>query len=727
MRMLLDKDHRGESIETAWALLVLALITAIAYWNSFKTPFVFDDFLTIQKNAGVRFGDFLHPALFGTRSILYMTFAANYLVSGQTVWGYHLVNLLLHVLNGILVFRIAAHLFREAEGTRAEANIFAFWASALFLLHPVQTESVTYISSRSELLSTFFYVLVFFVYISVPVNRIGFSFSLIVAIPFLLGLLSKETVITLPAALLLYEFIFRCRGEVRPLFSKWRFYITFFAFGAIAAYFLVTRVLVGSIGRIDGNLSPWSYFLTESRVMVRYLRVLILPAGLNLDYDFVASHSIFETQVMASILVLICLAAGAWHFRRRQPLAAFAIFWFFITLLPTSSFVPIRDVIFEHRLYLPLAGSCLLFPVLVREMAQLAERRWGGHVRQLYCCAGVIIFCIAGTVLRNEVWGDEARLWSDVVAKSPHKVRGYSGLSFAYYKRGEYGPALRVAKLGLAAAPDGRYGFLEAIGNMNLKLGRYDDAVSAVQQTVNISEAGQRSESYNNLGVCYLYMWNALNASRSKVSGEYFEQEKQRILGKSKEAFLKSFESDPHAFSALDSYINVVHESGAAGEVERELRSRFTETDFRLLYGLGKAALLDTDYARAAEYFQRASRSNTEEKLLYFNHAIALTQLNRTDAAIEQYRRALRLDPLFREAHFNVALLFAGENHFPEALEHFQDVLRMDPRNSRTHLEMARIYARDGQRSLAREHLGIVLRDAPQYPDAQALLQQLGS
>lgn len=376
-RMLLDKDKRGESIGTAWALLVLALITAIAYWNSFKTPFVFDDFLTIQKNAGVRFGDFLHPALFGTRSILYMTFAANYLANGQTVWGYHLVNLLLHVLNGVLVFLIAARLFREAGSLQTEEeHIFAFWASALFLLHPVQTESVTYISSRSELLSTFFYVLVFFVYISVPPRRIGFLFSLIVAIPFLLGLMSKETVITLPASLLLFEFIFRSRGEIRPLFSKWPFYITLFSFGAIAVYFLFTRVLVGTIGRIDGNLSPWSYFLTESRVMIRYLRLLILPVGLNLDYDFASSHSIFEIRVIASLLVLICLAAGAWHFRRRQPLAAFAVFWFFITLLPTSSFVPIRDVIFEHRLYLPLAGSCLLFPLLVREIAQLAERLW---------------------------------------------------------------------------------------------------------------------------------------------------------------------------------------------------------------------------------------------------------------------------------------------------------------------------------------------------------------
>src|SRR6266850_6407156 len=136
---------------------VLLLLTGVAYWNSFGAPLVFDDLLTIQAHAGVQFGDNLRPSIGTTRPLLYLTFAINYALHGQQVWGYHLVNFILHFLNGILVFLIAQHIFRRSGSSESEARTYALLAAGFFVAHPVQTESVTYVSSRSELLSTAFY------------------------------------------------------------------------------------------------------------------------------------------------------------------------------------------------------------------------------------------------------------------------------------------------------------------------------------------------------------------------------------------------------------------------------------------------------------------------------------------------------------------------------------------------------------------------------------------
>src|SRR5438105_3710044 len=141
-----------------WVAFGILLATALgAYCTSFSAPFVFDDLLTIQKNTGVRFGEFGWNLL-GARSVLYLTFTLNSIWSGQSVWSYHLVNFLLHVLNGLLIFLLAEQMFRHVEPEGQRCRIYAVLAAVFFLVHPVQTESVTYVSSRSELLSAFFYL-----------------------------------------------------------------------------------------------------------------------------------------------------------------------------------------------------------------------------------------------------------------------------------------------------------------------------------------------------------------------------------------------------------------------------------------------------------------------------------------------------------------------------------------------------------------------------------------
>src|SRR4051812_11694612 len=169
------------------ALILFAVALAGYAVYSFRAPLVFDDLLTIQRNTGVRFGEF-YWNLFSARSVLYLTFTLNYIWSGQEVWSYHLVNFLLHLINGLLVFFVAERIFSRTDIDPGRSRQFATLAAAFFLVPPVQTESVTYISSRSELLSTFFYLVGFLIYVFWPPQRIGFICSLAVAVPYFFGL-----------------------------------------------------------------------------------------------------------------------------------------------------------------------------------------------------------------------------------------------------------------------------------------------------------------------------------------------------------------------------------------------------------------------------------------------------------------------------------------------------------------------------------------------------------
>jgi tetratricopeptide (TPR) repeat protein len=708
------------------SILALAILGSIAYWNSFDVPLVFDDLASIQGNAALQFGESLTPALFATRPILYLTYALNYRLHGQQVWGYHLVNLVLHILNGILVLLIGIHVFRSLGVADSRAQVSAFLAAAFFLIHPVQTESVAYISSRSELLSTLFYCLAILLFVTREERRIGFTWSLVIAIPFFFGLLSKETVISLPAALLLYDFLFFSKSDWRAVYRRWPFYVTFAAGAIVAIYFFMTTVLAGSIGAGAGRLSPWHYFLTELRVIVTYVRVLLVPVGLNLDHDFRPSTSLLDPSVIGSAILLVALVGLAWRLRRSQPVVSFSIFWFFITLSPTSSFVPILDTAFEHRLYLPLVGLSLTFPVLVDYIARLARPKLRVGVAPV--CAAVLVVLVVATILRNDVWGEETRLWSDVITKSPHKARPYNNLAMAYFKRGQYDRALETASLGFQNVDDSsaRRSFRQLMGQLYLQLHEYEQALAAFRDTAMTEDKGQASIAYNNVGVTYTDMAKALEQKRSQMSPERYSTERQALLKEGAEAFRTSAALDKNMLFAFDSYINVMSDGGRVPELAESLRAQ-DKSDYRTAYGLGKLAFLSGDFAGAVEHFEDAVRLDGSQKLIFFNYAYALNQLKRRDEAIQKYLEAIHLDPLLTPAHQNVALLFMQKNDFPQAIAHFQIVLRFDPNHVSAHLNLAKVYIQLGNRAAAREHLSKVLSIAPAQEEATSLWQQLGS
>jgi tetratricopeptide (TPR) repeat protein len=735
-----------------WLVLIgLLVLGGIAYSNSFSVPLVFDDLLSIQKNAAVRFGEFNWNPLSG-RAVLYITFTLNHIWSGQDVWSYHLVNLLLHLANGVLLFFAGERVFAKAGFDERISRLYALAAAMFFVVHPIQTESVTYISSRSELLSVLFYLGAFLLFVSFSEARIGFLLSLGVAPFFLLGMSAKETVISLPATLFLYDFIVVSKSEWRSLLSRWRFYTPFILGGAIVAWYVATVTLRGSIGPgRENHLSVWNYFLTQLRVIVQYVYLTFFPVGLNLDYDFPASTTLLDPWVLGSLIFLTGIVVLGWRVRKSHPIFSFSIFWFFITLAPTSSFVPILDVIFEHRLYLPLVGVSLSFPLFV-DMAAKWLRNWVPTPNPAAVTAILLVLLTIGTFRRNIVWGDEVRLFQDAHAKSPLKARPFTALAWAHYKKAEYDQAIRVLQQGLETIPSQARSFSDTLGQLYLKTGRYDDAIKLFNQILPLHKHRDLiALVHNNIGVAYLYKKKQLDEQRAQMAPADYDSQLRAILTPASESFAKAVASNPQMFTAWDSFINCSEYLGTMDALEAKVHAELeVEETFNNLYAAGKIPFLRgvrkedanprvgagaAEFAKAAEYFERAEQVTSNEKLVYYNHAYALDLLQRTDEAIETYLRAIKIDPLFIEAHHNVALLYLpewadpprpGKNRYKEAKEHLLEFIRYDPNHPNTNKNLARIYAAEGNKAAARERLEILLKTQPGDPTIMQFWQYLG-
>ena len=716
-------------------IAILVLLACLAYANSTDVPFVFDDLASIQINRNVRSGDYsnFNPGLYlQTRSLLFATFEFNDWLGSQNVLGYHILNLVLHILNGILVFFIGVRVLRKTGTDPGMLRTYALLAAAFFVDHPIQTESVTYISSRSELLSTFFYLSGFLFFLIMPENRIGFLASLAVSVFMALGFGAKETVVTLPATILLYDYLFVAKAKAAALLARWRFYAGFVILAAVGSYYLLATQVI-QLAATGQGLPRWSYLLTQQRVLLTYIRLLVLPVGLNLDYDFRPSVSLMEPAVLLPLFLFLGLFFAGWRWRRAKPIFTFSIFWFFITLSPTSSIIPIPDVIFEHRVYLPLAGVCLSFPFVMEWIVKI----WQEGIRRKWVitsASAVLAVFVVATLLRNEVWRDEVRLWSDIVRKSPHKLRPYGALINAYMKRGQEREAISIAKLGSENVPESRTSFLNTTGNLYLRLGEPQEAVAYFKSDVEEAVRTGMTSRYiavalNNLAVAYMALAKTFEERAGQISDEESAAHRAEAFGNARDSLRKSLEANPANVEVLDSLVNVTRYLGEARILEQESRKKLEANprEFQSLYSLAALMSLEERYVDSLNYFQRAEEVRPGSQILLFNHAFALSKIGEVDRAIDKYTQALRIDPIFDEAHYNIALLYVGKNDYDSAIAHLADVLGREPAHVRANMKLAEIYAYQRKLPLARQHLQQVLKASPQDPQALGLFQKIGA
>ena len=439
--------------------LVLVLLGLLIYAQTFQFNFVFDDYLFIVNNPYIKNFSNIHLIWHSfpmTRFIGMYSFALNYHFNQLAPMGYHVFNFIVHLLAVGLVWALADLLLRITKYLPSEnqlAKELPFIMAALFLVHPVQTQAVTYITQRFESMATVFYLATIYCYLHARVTTIrlhrvflfGFSGLFII-----LGIMTKEVVITAPVMILVAEWI---------LFPKenWKKRIVVFIMTAggllcfifskmVHAGFNVFMQTVVSESHDGDIVTPVHYFLTQFRVFLTFLRLLILPLHQNLDYDYQASSGLFHpiwTFVGAGLIA--GLAFIIFKLRRKSPLMAFGLSWLLITF--SINLVPRSNVIFEHKLYLISFGFILSFVIVLTMLV-----RKQGTLLKILCCLIAVLSVIA--YQRNKVWANEITLWEDCIKDSPNKSRVNANLGRAYGVAGRYDEAIYYLSRSIALHPD---------------------------------------------------------------------------------------------------------------------------------------------------------------------------------------------------------------------------------------------------------------------------------
>lgn len=411
----------------AGAAFALLIVFAM-YWPAVQGPFLFDD----------KYLPFTHPEykelplerwLIGVRPTLMLSFWLNYQLSGENPLSYHVLNVLLHFLNGLWVFLIVRRILDWAGTDRPRREILAAFAGCAFLFHPIQSEAVAYVASRSENLSVFFFYAALTVFVYRRSEAIGFVSTLLVLALFGAAVTTKEHTAVLPFLLALTDYFFNPGFSWQGLRRNWRLYVPVAAAGAAGFAFILSKLAESDTAgfRVEGL--PWYlYFVTQCKVIWIYLRMFLLPLGQNVDHDYPMAASAADPLGLLGMAALAALMAAAWIHRRRWPVFSYGVLAFLLLLAPTSSFIPIKDALVERRLYLPMVGLLLVAAGLLR--------RWRVKPPVLAAALGVVLaaWTLSGFE-RGRVWAGPIPLWQDAVAKTPENWRANFQLAYAYFDR----------------------------------------------------------------------------------------------------------------------------------------------------------------------------------------------------------------------------------------------------------------------------------------------------
>ena len=415
-----------------WPLIVGSFVALCAvftvYGPGLNGPFLLDDdYLpyTLPQFANMAVTGWVK----GNRPLLMLSYWLNFQMSGANTSSYHFFNVALHLLNGVWIYLAVWKIVDWAGTVRWTRELTAAFAAGLFLLHPLQTESVTYIASRSETLSVFFFLAAFVVFLySLP--KASLARTAVVLLLFGAAVLSKEHTVVLPALLLLTDYYWNPGFSFAGVRRNAKLYITIAVVGA-AGGLLVLRVLESArtAGFNVAGISWYQYFFTECRVIWKYILLYVFPFGQNLDPDVSISRSLLDHGALFGMSGLLGVSVAAWVYRRNFPVASYGWFVFLLLLAPTSSFVPIADPYAERRLYLPFIGLLLITAEFVR--------RWKASrnvVIGVLC--SVLVFEGYLTYDRNGLYSSAIAIWQDTASKSPNKRRPNYQYAFALFAAG---------------------------------------------------------------------------------------------------------------------------------------------------------------------------------------------------------------------------------------------------------------------------------------------------
>jgi tetratricopeptide (TPR) repeat protein len=589
-------------------LLSLALIVILSYANTLGSPFIFDSRNNIESNPHIRISKItlndLADAAFKSpekqRPLSNISFALNYYLHGYNVVGYHVVNILIHISAGFLLYYFVKSTLRTpALRSRYRNDIWiSFFTAAIWMIHPLQTQSVSYTVQRMNSLCALFYILSILLYarfrLSAQQRNKWWLFSGCI-LAGALSLASKQIAATLPVFIIIYEWYF-----FRDLNLKWLKNHIPLLTGCLLLAAVIGLALLGS-NPLDGILQGYKSrdftliqrLLTEPRVIIFYLSLLLWPhpSRLNLDHDFTLSSSLTDPlTTFFAILTIAALIGLAVATARKHRLFSFCILWFFGNLMIESSIIAL-EIVFEHRVYLPSMTFSLIIALVV---CRWVKPQW----LQAVLLGIMVTVGAVWTYERNAVYSDRITFWQDCVNKSPRKSRPYNNLGVALADQGHHKEAIEMYRKALQIDPD----YADPIGNIGLSLaeqGKVEESITQFSKALEINP--KDIKTLNNLGASLIVM---------------------RRYTEAVQHLSKALTLDPY-------YAQAHNNLGAA--LQRQGRVEEAIEHFSM------AVKLDPNYARA-----------------FNNLGTVLAYQGRFEEAIEQFSAALKINPAYKSARINL-------------------------------------------------------------------------
>jgi tetratricopeptide (TPR) repeat protein len=729
-------SRTSDRAKTVAAVGVIVVAALAAYHNTFRVPFLFDDEPTILNNPGIRHLWPLWSALWprspaltvSGRPIANFTFALNYALSGTHVWSYHALNLLIHILCGLTLFGVLRRTLLQPVllgRFGRDALPLALAIALLWMLHPLQTEAVTYTVQRVESLMGLFYLLTLYGFIRSVASPRPWRWLVCTIAACLLGMATKEVMATAPVLVLLYDRTF-VAGTFREAWRRrWRLHLS------LAATWVLLAGMVASTGWNRGGavgfnvgVAPWKYWLTQFEAVAHYLWLSLWPHPLVIDYGTFWVHQ--AGPVVGSALVVVPLAAATVWALWRAPSPGFLGAWLFAILAPTSVVPGTIQMIVEHRMYLPLAAVVALAVLGIH--AALGRRSW---VMFAALALGLGLL----TTRRNEDYRSELAIWSDTVAKRPDSTRARNGLAFALEHAGRIPEAIQQFEAALRLAPDD----VEVRDNLGVTLEHAGRTAEAIQQF----EAALRLKpdfpvAHSNLGNALLRTGRLADAVHQyeealRLRPDYADAEYNLggaldQAGQTADA-VRHYEAavrlQPDFAAAHNNLGNLLDRAGRISEAiaQYEAALRIQPDLAQTQDNLGVLLCRNGRAAEGLAHLNDAVRLQPEDARAHFNLGVALMQAGRTSEAIQQYSEALRLQPEMVEAHTNLGMALGLSGRLPEAIAELEVALRLRPDSVEAHYNLGNALLQIGRMDEAIGEYEEVLRLRPDDAAARGNLE----
>ena len=626
-----------------WRAAIVVLLGALAYATSLSGPFVLDDLVSIVDNQQIREwwnpGTVLFPRRelpTAGRPLVNFSFAVNYALGGLDPRGYHLVNLTFHLLSGLLVFGIVRRTLQlpslrgltfrlESQATGLNVGLAT---ALLWTLHPLNTEAVNYLTQRTELMMAFFYLLTLYASIRMAGSRRR-TWSAVAVVACFAGMACKESMITAPLVVMLYDIVFVFESPGKALRTRWRFY------AALCTSWILLTALVWSGPRVrsagfSAGVSPWTYLLNQTVMIARYLKLAVWPRDLVVNYGPPVPLTLGDVWPYALLVVgLVALAAITLV---RRPKLGFLAAWFFIALAPTSSIVPIAtEVGAERRMYLPLVALVALAVVATWFLTR--ARLAAGAVT----LAVVAALFSAGVIARNREYASPVLLAQRTVERYPTSTARHQ-LGVALLVAGDREAALTELRRAVPDAPRAHY-------TLGVELVKDGSTAEAIEQL----RAFVREEP------------NLVEAITAR-----------QLLGR--------------ALAQQQRWSEAIHEEQQVLTMNPSDAQRL-DTLALLAEAFFGAEKFQESIAHCLEYL----RARPHDGRVLTRLGISLIATGRLDEAIAAFRRAADAAPTDADAQLNLATALADRMDYEEGLAYAQRALALRPGHAQAQELMDRL------------------------------------